>query len=34
MVGGKVSILTGATGPICATITACATGVTSMIMAT
>ncbi len=33
MVGGKVSILTGATGPITATITACATGVTSMIVA-
>ncbi len=32
MVGGKVSILTGATGPISATITACATGLTSMIM--
>ena len=32
MVGGKVSILTGATGPITATITACATGVTSMII--
>ncbi len=32
MVGGKVSILTGATGPISATITACATGITSMIM--
>lgn len=32
MVGGKVSILTKATGPICATITACATGVTSMIV--
>jgi len=32
MVGGKVSILTKATGPICATITACATGVTSMII--
>ena len=32
MVGGKVSILTGATGPIVSTITACATGVTSMIM--
>jgi 3-oxoacyl-[acyl-carrier-protein] synthase II len=31
MVGGKVSILTGATGPIVSTITACATGVTSMI---
>jgi 3-oxoacyl-[acyl-carrier-protein] synthase II len=32
MVGGKVSILTGATGPICSTITACATGVTSLII--
>lgn len=32
MVGGKVAILTGATGPISATITACATGVTSMIV--
>ena len=32
MVGGKVSILTGATGPITSTITACATGVTSMIV--
>jgi len=32
MVGGKVSILTGATGPISSTITACATGVTSMIV--
>ena len=32
MVGGKVSILAGATGPITATITACATGVTSMII--
>ena len=32
MVGGKVSILTGATGPILSTITACATGVTSMIV--
>lgn len=32
MVGGKVSILTGATGPITATITACATGVTSLIV--
>lgn len=31
MVGGKVSILTGATGPITAPITACATGVTSII---
>ncbi|KPJ75816.1 MAG: 3-oxoacyl-ACP synthase [Deltaproteobacteria bacterium SG8_13] len=32
MVGGKISILTGATGPITAVITACATGVTSMII--
>lgn len=32
MVGGKVSMLTGATGPICATITACATGLTSLLM--
>lgn len=32
MVGGKVSMLTGATGPICATITACATGLTSIAM--
>jgi 3-oxoacyl-[acyl-carrier-protein] synthase II len=32
MVGGKVSMLTGATGPICATITACATGLTSLAM--
>lgn len=32
MVAGKVSMLTGATGPITATITACATGVTSMIL--
>jgi 3-oxoacyl-[acyl-carrier-protein] synthase II len=32
MVGGKISILTGATGPITTTITACATGVTSMII--
>ncbi len=32
MVGGKVSILTGATGPILSTITACATGSTSMII--
>lgn len=31
MVGGKVSIHSGATGPITAVITACATGVTSMI---
>lgn len=33
MVGGKIAMLTGATGPITATITACATGVTSMIAA-
>ena len=32
MVGGKISMLTGATGPITATITACATGVTSIII--
>ena len=32
MVGGKVSMLTGATGPIVSTITACATGLTSIIM--
>ncbi len=32
MVGGKISMLTGARGPITATITACATGVTSMII--
>jgi 3-oxoacyl-[acyl-carrier-protein] synthase II len=32
MVGGKISILTHATGPITSTITACATGVTSMII--
>ncbi|MFH2005522.1 MAG: beta-ketoacyl-[acyl-carrier-protein] synthase family protein [bacterium] len=32
MIGGKVSILTGATGPIATTITACATGNTSMII--
>lgn len=32
MVGGVISIMTGATGPISATITACATGVTSIIM--
>jgi 3-oxoacyl-[acyl-carrier-protein] synthase II len=34
MVGGKISILTGATGPITSTITACATGLTSMIIGT
>ncbi|MCF8131036.1 MAG: beta-ketoacyl-[acyl-carrier-protein] synthase family protein [Deltaproteobacteria bacterium] len=32
MVGGKLSILTGATGPIVSTITACATGLTSIIV--
>ncbi|MDD5722787.1 MAG: beta-ketoacyl-[acyl-carrier-protein] synthase family protein [Syntrophales bacterium] len=32
MVGGKISIMTGATGPITATITACATGATSVII--
>ncbi len=32
MVGGKVSILTNATGPIVTTVTACATGSTSMII--
>ncbi|MBN2126569.1 MAG: beta-ketoacyl-[acyl-carrier-protein] synthase family protein [Deltaproteobacteria bacterium] len=32
MVGGKVSILTRATGPVVSTVTACATGVTSMIV--
>jgi 3-oxoacyl-[acyl-carrier-protein] synthase II len=32
MVGGRISVFTGATGPICSTITACATGITSMIM--
>jgi len=31
MVSGKISMLTGATGPIMSTITACATGVTSII---
>jgi 3-oxoacyl-[acyl-carrier-protein] synthase II len=32
MVGGKISIMTGATGPITSTIAACATGSTSMIV--
>jgi 3-oxoacyl-[acyl-carrier-protein] synthase II len=32
MVGGKISTLTGATGPVCSTITACATGITSLII--
>lgn len=31
MVGGKIAIETGATGPILTTITACATGLTSML---
>ncbi|OQX08168.1 MAG: 3-oxoacyl-ACP synthase [Desulfobulbaceae bacterium A2] len=33
MVGGKVAIQTGARGPITATISACATGLTSMLVA-
>lgn len=32
MVGGKIAILTGARGPITSTVTACATGLTSMII--
>ncbi len=32
MVGGKIAIQTGAQGPITSTITACATGLTSMII--
>lgn len=32
MVGGRVSVFTGATGPICSTITACATGSSSLII--
>lgn len=32
MAGGKVSILTGATGPILSTISACATGLTSVLV--
>lgn len=32
MVGGKIAMQTGATGPILSTITACATGLTSMLM--
>lgn len=32
MVGGKISILTKATGPICSPVTACATGCSSMII--
>ncbi len=31
MVGGKISIMTGATGPITSSITACATGLTSAL---
>ena len=33
MVGGKIAIETGAKGPIVSTITACATGLTSMLVA-
>jgi len=32
MAGGKISIMTGATGPLVSTITACSTGCTSIIM--
>ncbi|MDR2862095.1 MAG: beta-ketoacyl-[acyl-carrier-protein] synthase family protein [Syntrophobacterales bacterium] len=32
MVGGKISIMTGATGPLVSTITACSTGCTSVII--
>lgn len=32
MVGGKIAILTGARGPITSTVSACATGLTSMII--
>ena len=32
MIGGKIAILTGARGPITTTVTACATGLTSMII--
>jgi 3-oxoacyl-[acyl-carrier-protein] synthase II len=32
MVGGKISMLANATGPMTATVTACATGLTSMII--
>lgn len=32
MVGGKIAMQTGATGPILSTITACATGLTSMLV--
>ena len=32
MVGGKISIMTGATGPLVSTITACSTGCTSIII--
>lgn len=33
MIGGKIAIATGAQGPITSTITACATGLTSMLIA-
>ncbi|MCI5223878.1 MAG: beta-ketoacyl-[acyl-carrier-protein] synthase family protein, partial [Candidatus Electrothrix sp. AR4] len=33
MIGGKIAIATGAQGPITSTITACATGLTSMLVA-
>jgi 3-oxoacyl-[acyl-carrier-protein] synthase II len=32
MIGGKIAMLTGAKGPILSTITACATGLTSMLI--
>jgi len=32
MIGGKIAMLTGAKGPILSTITACATGLTSMLV--
>ena len=32
MIGGKIAIMTGARGPITSTISACATGLTSMLM--
>ncbi len=32
MIGGKIAMLTGARGPILSTITACATGLTSMLV--
>jgi 3-oxoacyl-[acyl-carrier-protein] synthase II len=33
MIGGKIAMQTGAQGPICSTITACATGLTSILIA-